>query len=105
MGKLRNVFIDFSKMTTFWDFPKWNRGLTIWDGVSSSLPNRKKKKKICSSTNRKKFKYKLTTNSITTQLLKIYCLDKGTCNSNRSKFNNNLYNKTLIKKDNLNNKT
>ena len=45
MGKLRNVFIDFSKMTTFWDFPKWNRGLTIWDGVSSSLPNRKKKKK------------------------------------------------------------
>jgi len=25
------LFIDFLKMTTFWDIPKWNRGSTIWD--------------------------------------------------------------------------
>jgi len=33
-GKLGNVSmlnIDFSKRTTFWNIPIWNRGQTIWD--------------------------------------------------------------------------
>ncbi len=30
-GKLGNVFIEFSKRTTFWDFLKWNREVRICD--------------------------------------------------------------------------
>ena len=37
--KLINKFMDFSKRTIFWDIPKWNRGLTIWDGWRVSSPN------------------------------------------------------------------
>ena len=28
---LGNYLFDFSKRTLFWDIPKWNRRLTIWD--------------------------------------------------------------------------
>ncbi len=34
--KFGNIFNNFLKRSIFWDISKWNRGLIIWDGESSS---------------------------------------------------------------------
>ena len=33
-GMLENLFVGFSKRTSFWDISKWNRSTIIWDGRS-----------------------------------------------------------------------